>query len=447
MLDLVIRGGRVVRSTGVDVMDIGIEGGKVASLEPEILQAARQTVDARGLHVFPGVLDAHVHFNDPGRADWEGVPSGSAALVAGGGACFIDMPLNASPPTLDPDSLARKLKACGGRSFADFALWGGLTPDNLDHLEALAERGVVGFKAFMSGSGIEDFRRCDDESLYKGMRIAAGLGLPVLLHAEDEAMTAELAAKAREEGRTDVKGFLESRPIEAEAKAIARAIRMASETGCSIHIVHTSSSWGVQLVRNAVQAGQCEVTCETCPHYLFLSSEDMLRVGAKAKCAPPLRPEAERLKLVRDVADGRVDTIGSDHSPSPPSMKRGRDFFSAWGGISGVQATLRALLTLDIPAPLISRLTAENVARRFRLPGKGGIRVGGDADLAVVDIVDVKTVSRFELLDRHRLSPYAGRKLRGTVRRSMLRGATVFLDGRIIGAPSGIHLRPDVTKE
>ncbi|HTO21003.1 MAG TPA: allantoinase, partial [Spirochaetia bacterium] len=153
MLDTVIRGGRVVRSTGVDVMDIGIEGGKVAALEPEIAQDARETVDARGLHVFPGVLDAHVHFNDPGRADWEGVPSGSAALVAGGGSLFIDMPLNSSPPTLDGASFDRKLQACRGRSFADFALWGGLTPDNLDHLEELAERGVAGFKAFMSGSG------------------------------------------------------------------------------------------------------------------------------------------------------------------------------------------------------------------------------------------------------------------------------------------------------
>ncbi|HUJ73966.1 MAG TPA: allantoinase AllB [bacterium] len=445
MLDTVIRGGRVVRPTGVEVMDIGIEGGKVAALEPEVTQAARKTVDARGMHVFPGVLDAHVHFNDPGRASWEGVPSGSAALAAGGGTCFIDMPLNSSPPTLDADSFDRKLQACRGRAFTDFALWGGLTPDNLDHLEALAERGVVGFKAFMSGSGMDDFRRCDDESLYKGMRIAAGLGLPVLLHAEDEAMTSELAAAAREEGRAGVKDFLDSRPIEAEARAIARAIRMASETRCSIHIVHTSSSWGVQLVRNAVQAEQCQVTCETCPHYLLLSAADVMRVGAPAKCAPPLRPEVERQKLVRDVAEGRVDTIGSDHSPSPPSMKRGSDFFSVWGGISGVQATLRALLTLDIPAHLISRMTAENVARLFRLPGKGGIRVGGDADLSIVNVAELRKVFRSELLDRHRLSPYAGRPLRGAVRRSVIRGVTVFLDGRIMGEPSGIHLRPVVT--
>lgn len=447
MLDCVIRGGRVVRATGVEVLDIGIEGGKVTALQPEIPAKARQTVDARGLHVFPGVLDAHVHFNDPGRSAWEGVPSGSAALVAGGGALFIDMPLNSSPPTLDAESFDLKLRACSGRSFADFALWGGLTPGNLDHLEALAARGVVGFKAFMSGSGIGDFHRCDDESLYRGMRTAAGLGLPVALHAEDEEMTAALASKAREEGRTAVKDFLESRPIQAEAKAIAKAIRMAQETGCSIHIVHTSSAWGVQLIRNAVEAGQCHATCETCPHYLLLSEEDVAKAGARAKCAPPLRSEAERQRLLRDVADGRVDTIGSDHSPSPPEMKGARDFFSAWGGISGVQTTLRSLLTVDVPAHLVSRLIADNVARRFRLPGKGGIRVGGDADLSIVNVADVNTLSKSELLDRHRLSPYVGMPMRGTVRRSVIRGATVFLDGRIVRKPSGIFLRPVVTQK
>jgi len=441
-LDCVIRGGRVVRATGVELLDIGMEGGKVTVLAPEITEKSRETVDARGLHVFPGVLDAHVHFNDPGRSTWEGVPSGSAALVAGGGTCFIDMPLNSSPPTLDGASFDRKLQACRGRSYADFALWGGLTPDNLDHLEALAERGVVGFKAFMSGSGIEDFRRCDDETLYRGMQISAGLGLPVAVHAEDEEMITALASRARAEGRTAVKDFLESRPIEAEAKAIARAIRMASETRCSLHVVHTSSARGVQLIRNAAEAGQCDATCETCPHYLLLSAQDMERMGARAKCAPPLRPEPERQRLVQEVADGRVDTIGSDHSPSPPEMKAAADFFSAWGGISGVQATLRALLTLAIPPYRIAALVSDNVARRFHLPGKGGIRVGADADLALVDLSVVKPLAESELLDHHRLSPYVGRPLIGTVRRSVLRGKTVFLDGRLVGAPSGTHLRP-----
>jgi len=441
-LDCVIRGAQVVRSTGTERLDIGIEGGRVVELAAEVAGQAKDTIDGGGLHVFPGVLDAHVHFNDPGRDSWEGVPTGSAALVAGGGACFIDMPLNSSPPTLDAASFDRKLAACRGRAYADFALWGGLTPDNLGELEALAERGVVGFKAFMSASGIDDFRRCDDETLFRGMQAAARLGLPVAVHAENDGMTGALAAVARAAGRTSVRDFLDSRPIAAEAEAISRALLFAEQAGCRLHIVHTSSARGVALVRSAADSGRCDVTCETCPHYLVFTGDDMVRLGARAKCAPPLRAEPERAALVRDVVQGRVDTIGSDHSPSPPEMKRAGDFFSAWGGISGVQATLRALLTLEIPPDRIAALTSENVARRFGLPGKGGIRVGVDADLALVDVSSRQEVLAEELQDRHRLSPYIGRQLRGIVRRSLLRGQTVFQDGNVCQAPHGKFLRP-----
>ncbi|HUI69302.1 MAG TPA: allantoinase AllB [Spirochaetia bacterium] len=446
-LDCVIRGATVVRSAGLEVVDIGVEDERIAVLAPEITQPSREALDAHGLHVFPGVLDAHVHFNDPGRESWEGVPTGSSALVAGGGTCFIDMPLNSSPPTLDADSFDKKLAACRGRAFADFALWGGLTPDNLDELEALAERGVVGFKAFMSASGIDDFRSCDDETLYKGMRIAASLGLPVAVHAENDGMTAALFSIARSAGRTSVRDYLGSRPIAAEAEAISRALAFAEDTGCALHIVHTSSARGVRLVRRAVQDGLCDASCETCPHYLLLSDLDVMRIGARAKCAPPIRPEAERRELVREVLAGNVDTIGSDHSPSPPEMKQDPDFFKVWGGISGAQATLRALLTLDLPLTLVADLVSGNVARRFRLLGKGGIRIGADADLAFVDLSRSSPVTEEELLDRHKLSPYVGRTLCGTVRRTMLRGRTVFLDGTVVGAPKGKHLRPDVTEK
>ena len=302
--DSLIRGGQVVQASGVGRLDIAIDAGRIASLAPEVSGPAREVIDARGLHVFPGVLDAHVHFNDPGRDSWEGVPSGSSALVAGGGTCFIDMPLNSSPPTLDSKSFDLKLAACSGRAFADFALWGGLTPDNLDQLEALAERGVVGFKAFMSGSGIDDFLRCDDESLYRGMRIAARLGLPVAVHAENDGMTSALSSRARAEGRTSVRDYLDSRPIAAEAEAISRALAFAEDTGCALHVVHTSSARGVRLIRQAVEAGLCDATCETCPHYLLLCAEDVERLGARAKCAPPLRPAAERQLLLEGGGRG-----------------------------------------------------------------------------------------------------------------------------------------------
>lgn len=441
-LDCVVRGAQVVLSSGVERLDIGIEDGRVAELAPDIPGQARETIDARGMHIFPGVLDAHVHFNDPGRDSWEGVPTGSAALAAGGGTFFIDMPLNSSPPTLDAESFDRKLAACAGRARADFGLWGGLTPGNLDHLEALAERGVAGFKAFMSASGIDDFDSCDDESLYRGMRIAAGLGLPVAVHAENDGMTTALSALARSGGRTSVRDYLDSRPVVAEAEAISRALAFAEDTGCSIHVVHTSSARGVGLIRAAVAAGLCDATCETCPHYLLLSADDVEAMGARAKCAPPLRSEHERKLLVREVAAGRVDTIGSDHSPSPLSMKQGPDFFVTWGGISGAQATLRGLLTLDLELSLVARLVSDNVARRFRIPGKGGIRVGADADLAFVDLAVAAPVAETELLDRHRLSPYVGKTLRGAVRRTMLRGRTIAQDGEVVGAPRGRFLRP-----
>jgi allantoinase len=440
--ETVIRNAMTVLGREVRRLSIGIVDGKVAALAPQIPEGGRETIDAAGLHAFPGVLDAHVHFNDPGRADWEGVPTGSGALAAGGGTLFIDMPLNSSPPTLDREGFEAKLAACRGSSWTDFALWGGLTPINLDKLEELADLGVVGFKAFMSASGIDDFPCCDDETLYRGMRSAARLGLPVAVHAENDGMTRALASIARKEGRTGVRDYLASRPIAAEAEAVSRALLLAGEAGCALHVVHTSCARGVQLVRQAADAGSCDATCETCPHYLLLTEEDMAALGARAKCAPPLRSAEERRKLLAEVAAGQVDTIGSDHSPAPPGMKEAADFFSAWGGVSGVQATLRALLTLDLPAPLVARLVSENVAHRFALPGKGGIRLGADADLVLVDVGETPELSRAELLDRHRLSPYVGRTMRGAVRRTLLRGRTIFQDGALVGAPSGRFLRP-----
>jgi len=440
-MDLAIRNASVVRPTGIELLSIGVAEGRIVEIAPELSQKANETIDAAAFHAFPGVVDAHVHFNDPGRADWEGAATGSAAFAAGGGSCFIDMPLNSSPPTLERASFEAKLAALAA-SHTDFALWGGLTPDNLDRLEELAECGVVGFKAFMSGSGIDDFRACDDLTLYRGMKTAATLGLPVAVHAESEAITSALAAIARTAGRTSIRDYLDSRPILAEAEAISRALLYAEETGCAIHVVHVSSARGVSLVRRAADSGLADATCETCPHYLLFSEEDVMRLGASAKCAPPLRPTRERDRLVAAVGAGRVDTIGSDHSPAPAAMKQTKDFFTVWGGISGVQTTLRTLLTLELPPPLIARLISERPAQRFRLPGKGAIEVGADADLSLVDLTVSAPLRREELLDRHRLSPYVGRTLRGAVRRTLVRGATVYLDGKIVGKPAGRFVRP-----
>jgi allantoinase len=444
--DLIIRGGSIVASAGVEQADIAIEDGKIVEIEPEISGTSRTEIDARGLHLFPGLIDAHVHFNEPGRTEWEGWATGSGALAAGGGTTCFEMPLNASPPTLDASSFDLKLDAAIRKSHVDFALWGGLVPGNVDRLEELAERGAIGFKAFMSNSGMDDFQAVDDLALYEGMTEAARLGMIVAVHAESDAITSQLAARAIVEGWTGVRDYLSSRPVVAELEAINRAIFFAGETGCALHIVHVSSGRGVALVAEARARG-IDVTCETCAHYLVLTGEDVERLGAAAKCAPPLRPAAEVEALWSLIADGTLAMVTSDHSPAPASMKTGEDFFKIWGGISGIQSTLPVLLTVGhqqrgLSPSKLSSLMSSTVAARFKIPAKGSLDVGFDADLALVALDEEFTLREDDLLDRHRLSPYRGRTFRGRVVRTILRGVTVFCDGQIAGEPFGRLVRP-----
>lgn len=461
--ELIIRNGTVITPEGERQADLGVAEGRIGALEPGLAGAARHEIDAAGLHIFPGVIDSHVHFNEPGRADWEGIETGSRALAAGGGTMFFDMPLNAHPPTCDVASFDEKLIAAEGKSFADFAFWGGLVPGNLDKLERLADRGVIGFKAFMSSSGIEDFECVDNETLKAGMKRVAQLGKIVAVHAESDAITSRLAAQAVAENRLSVRDYLDSRPIYQELEAIQRAIQFAGETKCALHIVHVSSGAGVALIASALSQG-ADVTCETCPHYLVLTEADMETLGAVAKCAPPLRTQSAQDVLWRYVENGFVTTVGSDHSPSPPDLKRNYNFFKVWGGISGVQHTLPLLLTERnaglrpgktederrshgpgrCPAlPLISDLLSKNVARRFKIPNKGKIAVGFDADFALVDLQQSFTVAKTDLLYRHKQSPYIGRSLTGKVVQTILRGQLVFKDSRIVSAPAGRLVKPE----
>ena len=423
-------------------LDLGIEGGKITAIKEELPGSAEEMIDARNLHVFPGVIDSHVHFNEPGRTDWEGIHTGSRALAAGGGTLFFDMPLNCHPPTLDGASFDQKLAAAQANSLVDFAFWGGLVPQNLDRLEELAERGVVGFKAFMSNSGIDDFPRADDRTLREGMKRAASLGKIVAVHAESETITSSLADQRLACGKTSVRDYLDSRPIDAELDAIARALEMAGETKCALHVVHVSCGAGVALIASAKKMG-VDVTCETCPHYLVLTEEDVLHIGAAAKCAPPLRAQPAQDALWEYLKAEQINTIGSDHSPAPPEMKTDRNFFKVWGGISGIQHTLPLLLTEGhvnraIALPLLSRLLAFNVASRFRLPReKGRIEPGADADLALVDLRGNFEVRTEELFYRHRQTPYVRHKLKGKVVRTLVRGQTVFLKGEIVSGAIG----------
>ncbi len=434
--DLLIRGAQ-------PFPEIGITDGKIAALSGG---TAHEEIDATGLHVLPGVIDSHVHFNEPGRTEWEGIATGSRALAAGGGTMFFDMPLNAHPPTCDSSSFDEKLIAAEEKSVTDFALWGGLVPENLDKLERLAARGVIGFKAFMSNSGIDDFSSVDDATLKEGMKRAAKLGKLVAVHAESDRITAELTAQALAENRITVRDYLDSRPIHQELEAIHRAIQVAGETKCSLHIVHVSSGAGVALIASA-RKQSLDVTCETCPHYLVMTEEDVEKIGALAKCAPPLRTKSSQDVLWRYLEKGHVNTVGSDHSPSPPDMKRNFNFFKVWGGISGVQHTLPLLLSeghtkrgLDLS--LIADLLSANVARRFKIPNKGQIASGFDADLALVDLGKTTTIAKEDLLYRHKQSPYVGRTLTGRVVRTILRGKTIFNDGQITATGCGRLVKP-----
>jgi allantoinase len=440
--DLILRGGQVVSDIAVTRADIAVSNGQIVAIEPDVVGEAREMIDATGLHILPGVIDAHVHFNEPGRSDWEGIETGSQAVAAGGGTMFFDMPLNSHPPTLDAESFRAKRLVAEKKSMVDFALWGGLVPQNLDKLEELARCGVVGFKAFMSNSGMEDFSCIDESSLREGMKRAAQLQLPVAVHAESETLTARLSREAIASGRTGIRDFLESRPIRAELEAIRRALDLAGETGCALHVVHVSSAEGVRLITQGRESG-IDVSCETCPHYLALTDQDVIRLGAVAKCAPPLRSSSEQDELWKELLANNILTVGSDHSPSPPSMKQSPNFFQAWGGISGAQHLLSLLMTLghfERKAPLASllRLCSSNVARRFKLPPtKGRIAVGCDADFSLAALDESFDVQTDELFYRHRQSPYLARRLRGKVRRTVLRGRTIFLNGKIVAEPQG----------
>ncbi|HEY7091475.1 MAG TPA: allantoinase AllB [Tepidisphaeraceae bacterium] len=452
--DLIIAGGAVVRSItpspgtpgegwggGVVQADIAITDGKIVEVAPSIAGSARERIEAGNLVVFPGLIDSHVHFNQPGRTDWEGIATGSSALAAGGGTCFFDMPLNSSPPVLDGAAFDAKKRAAERSSVTDFGLWGGLTPINLDRMEELAARGVVGFKAFMCPSGIDDFPYADLKTLEHGMRTASKLGLPVAVHAENPQLLEESRAKATGKSWAD---YLNSRPVLCEAQAVGMACACAKLTGCSLHVVHVSSPLVLDIIAWE-RAHGTDVTCETCPHYFLLHDEDVPRIGARAKCAPPLRSSEESRLLAARLRE-QIDFVASDHSPAPPSMKTGDDAFAIWGGIAGVQSTLASLLSFENASALtrtrIAALIAGNAARRYKITHKAKIEVGFDADLTLVDPDTKYTLTREMLLDRHKLSPYVGRTFRGVIHRTIVRGTTVFQNGKIVSPPIGRLVKP-----
>ena len=448
LYDVLFCSGTVVTLERLFSADIAVVDGRIVAIGSKLERSAAEIVDASGLHLFPGIIDAHIHFNEPGREHWEGIASGSRSLAAGGGALFFDMPLNAAPPTLDRESFARKQACAKAKSVLDFALWGGLTPNNLDAMEELADAGAIGFKAFMSRSGTSDFSHSNAEVLKRGMKIAVARGLPVGVHAEDDEMTQALAEERRSQGKIGWRDYLDSRPVEAELRAIRVALELAGETGCDLHIVHVSCPEGIDLIQEARDRG-IRVTAETCPHYLLLTDDSVGKVGASAKCAPPLRDAVRREELWKRLRAGTIDTLGSDHSPAPPEMKVSEDFFAIWGGISGCQhAFLLALAEWRLRAGAdglarFAAVTATNVAARFGIGRqKGQIAEGFDADVTLVDLEGCERITADQFLYRHPISPYIGLELRAVVKGTWVRGRAVYRDGKIVGEAQGRHVTP-----
>ncbi len=447
--DLLFRGGKVVTAEGSILADVAVVDGRVAAIGSGLVSQAAEVVDASGLHLFPGFIDAHIHFNEPGREHWEGFSSGSRSLAAGGGTVFFEMPLNAAPPTLDAESFTRKRACAEAKSILDFALWGGLTPINLDKMEELADAGVIGFKAFMSRSGTSDFPSSDAKVLKEGMKIAAARGLPVAVHAEDDLMTFALAEERRRQGKVSWRDYLDSRPIEAELHAIKVVLELAGEVGCDLHIVHVSCPEGIDLISAAKNRG-VRVTAETCSHYLLLTDESVGQIGASAKCAPPLRDERRRQEMWNRIQAGLIDTLGSDHSPAPPEMKMAKDFFAVWGGISGCQHAFPLALAewnARSGSKGLSRFSAvssTNVAERFGIGrGKGRIADGFDADITLVDLQGSVTILAEQLSYRHAISPYVGSELRAVVKGTWVRGHAVYRNERFPSGVRGRLLIPD----
>jgi allantoinase len=307
---------------------------------------------------------------------------------------------------------------------------------------------VIGFKAFMSNSGIDDFPAADDATLLEGMRRAATLRLPVAIHAENDSLTAALAARAIAAGHTTSRDYLASRPAIAEVEAIARALLFAEETGCAVHVVHVSTARGITQIA-AARARGVDATAETCPHYLLFDEEDFERLGAIAKCAPPLRARREGHVLWQSLAQGDIQIVASDHSPAPASMKSDDDNFRVWGGISGCQSLLTSLVSAGhlergIPLPLLASVLAACPANRYRIAGKGRIAATYDADLALVELGNEFVLKRENLHYRHQHSPFVGMTFAARPRRTILRGETVALDGHVVGEPRGRLLSPAI---
>lgn len=435
-LDLVIRAARVLTPEGERAACVGIRDGRIAAIEPASADlTATTTVDLAADEVLmPGVVDSHVHVNDPGRTAWEGFTSATRAAAAGGVTTIIDMPLNSIPPTCDVAALELKRKTAEPQAFVDVGFWGGAIPGNVPELRGLHDAGVFGFKCFLLHSGVDEFPHLDAEQLEEAMREIASFDGLLIVHAEDSHAIEEAPAPHGE----DYQGFLHSRPRGAENLAVAQVIELARRTGCRAHILHVSSSDVVDLLAAARRDG-VRITAETCPHYLTFTAEEIPAGATQYKCCPPIREGANRELLWQGLRDGVIDLVVSDHSPSTPDLKcfDTGDFGVAWGGISSLQLGLSAVWTearaRGFALADVVRWMCLAPAEQTGLAHKGRIALGCDADFAVFAPDDGFVVDVAKLHHKNAVTPYHGRPLAGVVRSTWLRGEKIDIDA----APAG----------
>ena len=436
---LTVRSERVVLPDGVRPAAILVRDGRITRVGAYHEQApAIPLVDAGSLVVMPGLVDTHVHLNDPGRADWEGFESGTRAAAAGGVTTLVDMPLNSIPATTTCNGLQSKLVAAQGRCHVDVAFWGGVVPGNASELEPLARAGVLGFKCFLSPSGVEEFEHVSEGDLREALPILARIDRPLLVHAE---LPAELRAADSSADPRAYATWLSTRPARAERAAVDMLVGLAREFHARIHIVHLATGDALDHLR-AARADGVRVSAETCPHYLAFCAEEIAAGATAYKCAPPIRERSEREVLWQGLASGDISLVATDHSPAPPSIKAldTGDFMAAWGGVASLQLGLPAVWTgasaRGFGLDDVARWMGEGPASLAGLGTKGRIEAGCDADLVFFAPDEEFVVEPSQLQHRHPVTPYAGRTLRGVVRRTLLRGETIYEDGRFV-PPTG----------